>query len=224
MLIETGLSRSHRSVRAASASASSEAATHATGPPLVSTTAVPLRGSDSASRDERSTDACGEGGEGLVVGLVVLARRPAPRRLLEPPLEGGLLRLALRRRGLVVDGEHLQVVELVPAGVDLDVRRPAGAVEDAGRGLAVPSHLAGDQQVGQRPRGPRAPRRAPATARGRWGRGRRSRRHRTRPVRAAPGGCGSLVVGAMSPSSRRPMICTAGPKRAYISLVVWPWK
>ena len=50
MLIETGLSRSHRSVRAAVSSASSEATVHAIEPPLVSTTAVPRDGRESARR------------------------------------------------------------------------------------------------------------------------------------------------------------------------------
>ena len=38
--------------------------------------------------------------------------------------------------GSVVDAEHLHVVELVPAGVDLTARRPARAREDPGCGLA----------------------------------------------------------------------------------------
>ena len=50
VLIETGLSRSQRSVRAGSSSASSEATAQAIGPPLVSTTAVPRAGSDATSR------------------------------------------------------------------------------------------------------------------------------------------------------------------------------
>ena len=146
-----------------SVSASTDAAAQATGPPLVSTTAVPLRRQRVREPRERGRRrASVKAAKDSSYVCVVLARRPALRRLLEPPLEGGLLRLALRAswagRG-----------RRAPAGgrTRSSRRRPStsavqpAAVEDPGRGLAVPSHLAGDQRGRARPRGQRARRRAP---------------------------------------------------------------
>ena len=92
-------------------------------------------------------------------------------------------------------------------------------IEDGRGRLRVSAHLAGHHDVGGDP------------ARGQCG-AEHARLLVTGGgevvVVGGPEGCLAVpdeedATHVMSPSSRRPMICTAGPKRAYISLVVWPW-
>ena len=111
---------------------------------------MPRAGSDVDEPGDRGVDAGGEGGERLVVRLVVLARRPAPRRLLEPALEGRLLRLALRAPSAEswTPSTWRWSNSFQPASTATSADQPAPS-SDAGRGLRVPAHLAGHDDVGR---------------------------------------------------------------------------
>ena len=115
----------------------------------------------------------------------------------------------------------IAVLWILDVGVDVHVGDPARAVQDPGRGLCVPLHLPGHDDVRSEP----AVRKCGAQHAG----------------LLVAGGGEIVVVGgaerrlsvpdqedaahvAISPASRCPMVCTAGPNRAYISLLVWPWK
>ena len=131
VLIETGLSRSHRSVRGAvvvgqqgrggprdrpaagehDGRAASAAAASTSRASAASTRAL------NAENDSSYSSSWSPEVQRSVASL-------------EPALEGGLLRLALRSGRLVVHGQDLDVVELVPAGVDVDVGSPARTGEE----------------------------------------------------------------------------------------------
>ena len=87
---------------------------------------------------------------------------------------------------LAVGGDHAEVVELVPAGVDTGVERPARALDHRLGRLAVPAHAAAHDRgrasaPARRASGPAA---GPAASPSRTGR--RSRRRRTTPARDGP--------------------------------------
>ena len=208
---QTGLSRRHSRPATSGSSASRLAAAQAIGPPLVKTTR-PVPSSSAVRRSADPTRAV-KARERLGV-LVVVARPPVQRSVAASNHSWNSALVGLRpSNGAGWRAEHRDVVELVPAGVDLRRQRDAQLAQAGLRGLAVPAHARPSRRRPARSRGRPAPCPAAATAPSRSRRARRSRRSPTTPGRGgraaagprhqAPMIAGSAARGSAPPGRRR---------------------